>query len=89
MPMSIDRFRSAVHQFTRDKASGAVRYPAELRSAAVALAQPRVRGGHAVRAIARDLGVADLRARPVLRRRPAPVLRPVWRAGSWASSGRP
>jgi hypothetical protein len=45
MPTSIDRFRSSVRQLTRDKAPGAVRYPAQLRAAAVALAHPRVRGG--------------------------------------------
>jgi transposase-like protein len=77
MPTSIDRFRSSVRQLTRDKAPGAVRYPAQLRAAAVALAHPRVRGGHAVRAIAQELGVSEPTLARWLRQRASPVLRPV------------
>ncbi|HEV8264574.1 MAG TPA: helix-turn-helix domain-containing protein [Gemmatimonadales bacterium] len=77
MPTSIERFRSEVRQLTHGKAPRAVRYPVRLRATAVVLARARVRQGHAVRAVARELGVAEPTLAHWLRRRPDPALRPV------------
>ena len=53
----IRRLRTDARQLAHGKVPRAVRYPAAFRTAAVALARPRLKGGGSIARVARDLGL--------------------------------
>ena len=77
MEIAIRRFRSEVRQLAHGKAPQAVRYPVAVRETAVALGRARLRQGHSVNRIARELGISEPTLAGWLRTRGPAVLRPV------------
>jgi hypothetical protein len=58
MDGSIRELRSAVRQLARGKHRNAVRYPASVRTAIIALARTRLGQGHSLARVARGVGVS-------------------------------
>ena len=59
MEVAVRRFRSQVRRLAAGKAPRSVRYPVAVRDAAVALGRTRLRQGHSVNRIARELGISE------------------------------
>ena len=77
MEIAVRRFRSQVRRLAAGKAPRSVRYPVAVRDAAVALGRTRLRQGHSVNRIARELGISEPTLAGWLRTRGSSILRPV------------
>jgi hypothetical protein len=77
MDATLRQLRSEAQQLTRGKAPTGVRYPAAFRTAAVALARPRLATGLPFLRVAQELGLPTKSLARWLQRRPTPRLRPV------------
>jgi Helix-turn-helix domain len=77
MEIAVRRVRSQVRRLAKGRAPRSVRYPVAVRDAAVALGRTRLREGHSVNRIARELGISEPTLAGWLRTRGPAVLRPV------------
>lgn len=77
MEIAVRRFRSQVRRLAKGRAPRSVRYPVAVRDAAVALGRTRLRQGHSVNRIARELGISEPTLAGWLRTRRPSILRPV------------
>lgn len=77
MDDSLRTLRAEARRLARGRVPQGIRYPARFRASAVTLARTQLRRGHAVDRVAKAVGVATPTLVRWLRRRPAPVLRPV------------
>lgn len=77
MEIAVRRFRSQVRRLAKGRAPRSVRYPVAVRDAAVALGRTRLRQGHSINRIARELGISEPTLAGWLRTRGPAVLRPV------------
>jgi hypothetical protein len=77
MEIAVRRFRAQVRQLAHGRAPQAVRYPDAVRQSAVALGRMRLRQGHSVNHVARELGISEPTLAGWLRTRGPSVMRPV------------
>jgi hypothetical protein len=77
MEIAVRRFRSKVRRLAEGKPPRSVRYPAAVQETAMTLGRTRLRQGHSVNRIARELGISEPTLAGWLRTRGRSVLRPV------------
>src|ERR1043165_3856049 len=77
MDVSIRQLRSTIRRCARGKHPNAVRYPAPVREAVVALARTRLGQGQSLARVARGVGLSFPTLTTWLAGRAEPVLRPV------------
>jgi hypothetical protein len=77
MDVSIQQLRSTIRRCARDKHPNAVRYPAPVREAVVALARTRLGQGQSLARVARGVGLSFPTLTTWLAGSAEPALRPV------------